>query len=138
MDDYVSDLVNEKPSDMDDRIANTPAASHLFQVNGEALKLDDEKSELFHHLVAKLLYLSKRSRPDLLTCVSFLCTRVKSPDVDDYKKLNRCLNYLKDTQDIHLTLGCIDNSPINWWVDASFAVHDDMRSHTGATVSMGR
>ena len=28
---------------------------------------------------------------------------------------------------------------INWWVDAaSFAVHPDLRSHTGATVSLGK
>jgi len=26
---------------------------------------------------------------------------------------------------------------IRWWVDASFAVHHDYRSHTGATMSMG-
>jgi len=28
-------------------------------------------------------------------------------------------------------------SVIYWWVDASFAVHPDCRSHTGATVSFG-
>jgi hypothetical protein len=27
---------------------------------------------------------------------------------------------------------------IRWWVDASFAVHPDMKSHTGAVMSMGR
>lgn len=27
---------------------------------------------------------------------------------------------------------------INWWVDASFAVHPDLRSHTGATMTLGR
>ena len=31
-----------------------------------------------------------------------------------------------------------DNPTINWWIDASFAVHPDLRSHTGATVSLGR
>ena len=27
---------------------------------------------------------------------------------------------------------------IKWWVDASFAVHQDMRSHTGGTMSLGK
>jgi hypothetical protein len=27
---------------------------------------------------------------------------------------------------------------IKWWIDASFAVHPDMRSHTGATISLGQ
>ena len=123
---------------MDDRVATTPAASHLFQTNENATKLSDEDTETYHHLTAKLLYLAKRSRPDTLTAVSFLCTRVQSPDVDDWKKLNRCINYLEGTRDLHLTLGMEGQPCINWWVDASFAVHPDMRSHTGATASLGR
>ena len=27
---------------------------------------------------------------------------------------------------------------VKWWVDASFAVHPDMRSHTGAVMSIGK
>eukprot|EP00978_Attheya_sp_CCMP212_P046656 scaffold403813_cov59-Attheya_sp.AAC.3 len=27
---------------------------------------------------------------------------------------------------------------IKWWVDASYVVHPDMRSHTGATMSLGK
>jgi hypothetical protein len=29
----------------------------------------------------------------------------------------------------------IDNK---WWINASFAVHPDMRSHTGGTLSLGK
>ena len=31
-----------------------------------------------------------------------------------------------------------DMSVIHWWIDASFAVHDDYKSHTGACLSFGR
>jgi len=31
--------------------------------------------------------------------VAFLCTRVKSPDEDDYNKLARDLPYLRDTDE---------------------------------------
>jgi hypothetical protein len=76
----------------------TGASSHLYNVNENAEKLDNETAILFHHLIAKLLYLSKRTRPDLQTPVSFLTTQVKSPDVDDWKKLGRCSRFLCDTK----------------------------------------
>ena len=30
-----------------------------------------------------------------------------------------------------------DNGTLTWWVDASYAVHDDMHGHTGGTLSAG-
>jgi hypothetical protein len=29
-----------------------------------------------------------------------------------------------------------DKVTVKWWIDASFAVHQDMKSHTGGTMSM--
>ena len=37
-----------------------------------------------------------------------------------------------------LILTASDPHVIQWWVDASFAVHPDMKSHMGATMSTGR
>ena len=82
--DYIDKLLTELPSDMNGS-ARTPAASHLFNVNKDAKKLPEESAQIFHHLVAKLLYLSCRTRQDIQTAVAFLCTRVQSPDEDDYK-----------------------------------------------------
>jgi hypothetical protein len=31
-----------------------------------------------------------------------------------------------------------DGIAIKWWIDASFTVHPDMRSHTGGTMSLGK
>ena len=137
MDDFIDRLLEEVPGDMDG-VSATPAANHLFQVNKGGVKLDDETAELFHHLVAKLLYLCKRVRPDLHTAVAFLTTRVMGPDADDYKKLARCIRYLRGTRDLCLTLEADEDGKIHWWVDASFAVHPDMKSHTGAALSLGR
>ena len=30
-----------------------------------------------------------------------------------------------------------DNNVIEWWINASFAVHDDMKSRTGMQMSLG-
>ena len=93
---------------------------------------------MFHHLTAKLLYLSKRTRPDLLTAVAFLCTRVQSPDTDDWKKVGSCLQYLQDSAELKYTLSANGTWIIRWWIDASYGVHPDLKSHTGAAMSMGQ
>ena len=65
----------------------TPAPGHLFNVNPDATPLNSTDAVLYHHLVAKLLYLAKWTRSDLLLAISFLTTWVKSPDEDNFKKL---------------------------------------------------
>jgi hypothetical protein len=135
--DYIQNMLDELPADMDGESA-TPAANHLFQVNEEAEKLDEDDAQLFHHHVAKLLFLCKRARPDTQTAVAFLCTRVKDPDIDDYKKLVRTMRYLRGTQYIPLTLEADNLHIVKWWVDASYAVHPDMKSHTGGTMTLGK
>jgi len=135
---YVKAMIIECPPELMQGSAQTPAASHLFNIREDAEKLDQDEAEIFHHLVAKILYLAKRTRPDLLLAVSFLSTRVRDPDVDDWKKLGRCITYLKDTVDLTLTLEMDAKTAIRWWVDASFAVHGDYKSHTGATMTVGK
>jgi Reverse transcriptase (RNA-dependent DNA polymerase) len=139
MKEYIKGMLEECPEELlKAGAAKTPAASHLFEINEKATKLDDKKAEIFHHLVAKLLYLSKRTRPDLLLTVAFLTTRVRSPDTDDWKKLARCLCYLKDNQDLDLTLEASSSVLIHWWIDAAYGVHPDFKSHTGAAMSLGK
>ncbi len=134
---YITNMLDEVPNDMAGESA-TPASSHLFQVNEDADKLDEETAQLFHHNVAKLLFLCKRARPDIQTAIAFLCTRVKDPDTDDYKKLTRTIRYLRGTVDLPLTLEADNISIIKWWVDASYAVHPDMKSHTNGMLSLGK
>ena len=136
--DYVQKLIDETPEELLKGACTSPASNHLFNVNADCDKLDPSTAILYHHLVAQLLYLGKRTRPDLLLAVSFLCTRVQSPDEDDWKKLGRCIRFLRDTKNDKLTLQADNMSSISWWIDASFAVHPNMRSHTGATMSMGK
>ena len=99
--------------------------------------LDDAKSEIFHSVTAKLLYLMKRVRPDIEPAVSFLMRRVSKSNIQDWKKLKQCLGFLKRTVEDERHIRARSITKILTWVDASFAVHDNMRSHTGGCMSMG-
>ena len=87
--------------------------------------------------MAQLLYLSKRARPDIQISVSFLFTRIIVPDTDHYKKLVRVVKYIQGTIGLPLILSIDKSANIKWYVDASFEVHKDMRSHTGGFMTMG-
>ena len=51
---YIEKMLSELQLDMGG-IAKTPGANHLFTVNDDAKKLNEEKSQLFNLLVTKLL-----------------------------------------------------------------------------------
>ena len=48
------------------------------------------------------------------------------------------MKFLKATEDDVLTLSADRPSVLNWYWDASFAVHQDYKSHTGGTLTMGK
>jgi hypothetical protein len=135
---YMDEILNDPPPDMDGE-NTTPAASFLFDVDDDCEKLSADTADFFHHNTAKLLFLCKRARPDVQTAVAFLlCTKVKTPDTDDYKKLARVMKYLRGTIDLPVTLEADGSNIIKWWVDASYGVHPDMRSHTGGVLTLGK
>ena len=64
-----------------------PATSQLFTVTSEAKDLDDEKKECYHLITSKILWIMKRSRPDLETAVYFLYITVQCPTEEDWGNL---------------------------------------------------
>jgi hypothetical protein len=120
------------------RRAATPAKKNLFDIDEDSKALEGPGRDTFHSIVAKLLYVSKRGRLDIQLAVAFLCTRVSNSTEKDWAKLRRVLEYLNGTLDEFLTLGADDMGIMKTWVDASYAVHEDMKSHTGGVVSFGR
>ena len=77
--------------------------------------------EIFHHITAKLLYVSKRARVDIDLVVSYLCTRVSCSTEDDWEKLRRLLHYLYGTIDLPRVIGASgDMSILQTYVDASY------------------
>jgi hypothetical protein len=118
--------------------AKTPARDTLFEIRADSKHVDESDRKWFHTNTAKLLYLAKRVRPECLTAVSFLTTRVDKVDVDDMSKLKRTLQYINGTQSRGIVLkpgeGIIS---VRQYIDAAYGVHQDMKSHTGSATMIG-
>ena len=63
----------------------------------DSKELDEARSEIFHSVTAKLLFIMKRARPDIETAVSYLMTRVSKSNEKYWEKLRRCLGFIKGT-----------------------------------------
>ena len=134
---YVREMLDEFRETVElTTTAETPAAGNLFDA-GTGEELDRKWRELFHRFVAKGLFLCKRARPDIQMTIGVLATRVQAPTTADWKKLVRMMRYLNGTSEDVLTLSADNLHTLKWYVDASFAVHPDFRSHTGAIMQMG-
>jgi Reverse transcriptase (RNA-dependent DNA polymerase) len=118
--------------------APTPAAASLLHIEAASPLLPQDRARTFHSVVAKLIYAGTRARTDILLALGFLCSRVSAPTEQDERKLFRLLAYLFGTLDLKFRLGADSLDSFTTWVDASFAVHGDMRSHTGGVISYGR
>ena len=118
-------------------VVKSPAQHHLFKVDEDAIKLEGKRKEIFHSVTQKLLYITKRARPDLETAVAFFTTRVSKSDEDDWKKLERVLIWIMNTIDEKRVIGATSLRDLFKWIDAAYAVHANMRGQTGGAISMG-
>mmetsp|Transcript_830 Transcript_830/g.1319 ORF Transcript_830/g.1319 Transcript_830/m.1319 type:complete len:131 (+) Transcript_830:343-735(+) len=55
----------------------------------------------------------------------------------DCRKLRRVLLFLMHTIDDDRVIGIEDIEMLHTWIDVSYAVHPDMKSHTGVCISYG-
>ena len=101
--DYLRKVIKEFSKEITG-VCATPASDHLFKMQEGGRRLSEELAEVFHHTVYQLLFAANRARRDIQTAVSFLTTRVKAPDQDNWGKLVRVLTYLNGTHYMKLIL----------------------------------
>jgi hypothetical protein len=145
---YVNEIIgscDKAGSELDDeykavsgrkRIA-TAAPDNLFKVDEDAVKLDQTRAKAFHNITAKGIYVAKRARLNISLSIAFLTTRFKGPDIDNWRKLCHLVDYLCSRHGLPLILVADGTGVLSWYVDASFAVHPDMKGHTGGVMTMG-
>ena len=118
--------------------AKSPATDGLFEVRVDSPRVCEGTRVWYHKIVAMILYLAKRTKPECLTAVAFLTTRVDRCTLDDVEKLMRLVKYINLTR-----LGGVMLRPgkrglvVQLFVDASYGVHSDGKSHTGSCVVLG-
>ena len=116
----------------------TPAAPYLFNVSTDSPPLHDLLKVIFHSAVAKLMFISTRTRQDILPTLSFLAGRVLFPTEEDWGKLTRVLQYLGSTKEMSLQLGCTLPVRVHTSIDSSFNPISSGKSRSGVCISLGR
>ena len=111
------------------RGATTPARTGLFVIDENAIELDEDKKDIFHHIVAKLLFVAKRGRLDIDLAISFLCSRVDRSMSEDWMKLKQLLHYINGTLGLKRHISIDDYKVLRTWVD--------MLGNTGGVISLG-
>ena len=118
--------------------ARTPATDGLFEAKDGAEMATEAERVQFHSDVAKILYLAKKARPDVLLAVAYLATRVSRCTKDDLVKLVRLVRYLRDTRERGLLFRPGSKGiTVSTYIDAAYGVHHDHKSHTGSCVVIG-
>jgi hypothetical protein len=114
----------------------TPAPPDLFNIDHSSIPLSPVARTRFLSVVARLLYMSLRTRADIHVVVSCFMSRAAVATQDDWNKLTHLMGYLKFTSQLGIRfLAGGDPTPVIY-SDASFACHSDMTSRSGVIVLM--
>jgi len=118
--------------------AVSPHNDKLFEINEESPLLASEEQDAMRSATASLLYLARRTYPELLPVTAHLTTRVGKYTTEDEGKFIRAMKYLNTYPNGGVTLRAESGDiQIHAYVDASHGVHADGRSHTGCVITLG-
>ena len=74
---YLEDVIFEATDDLKNSCSYYPGNNQLFKVDNYSPRLSQKDKGIFHCHIARLLFASKRARPDIQVCAAFICTQVK-------------------------------------------------------------
>jgi len=66
-----------------------------------------------------------------------LTTRVKEPKDSNWQKLLHMMQFINETVDEKLILKANCLNILKWYVDVSYAIHPDYKSHTSLGLTLG-
>lgn len=142
-DDYIRRIISHElfEGKTELKMYKTPASSNIFEINEDSAVLSTEVKEMFHSVVAKLLWIALRVRLDVLMPTAYLSSKVHNPTQHELGKLRRLVGYLKYRPMIMVVLNAealINDGIIHAYCDAAHAVHrPSMKSHLGCFISLG-
>jgi hypothetical protein len=127
---YLQEPIEESPEALD-KMGTCPAAmNHIFKVNTDIIKLDEERHVLpTHQLVTKLLFVSTRARSDIHHLISFLTSRVEMADKVHWKKLKPLMQHIHCTKNDHSTKNQLDTFLSQVHTNGTFSVRKSVRAY---------
>ena len=74
---YLEDVIVKATNNLKNSCSCYAGSNQLFKVDDDSPKQSQKDPDVVHCHVARLLFASKRARPGIQVCVTFLCTQVK-------------------------------------------------------------
>jgi hypothetical protein len=109
----------------------SPATEQLFDASPDSPPLTEKAQANLHSVLASFNFVGTHGRPDFILYLAAGLKRVLTPTEEDERKAGRFVRYAEGTSDLTLRLRCYLPPKISTFIDASFAIHPNMRSHTG-------
>jgi rRNA-processing protein FCF1 len=104
----------------------------------QSTNTDAVDSMEYKSLIMSIFYVSRHSRPETLFAISYLAQFSNNPDRSHWDKAIIILRYLYRTINYKLIHRCDDESYLNAYIDASYAIHHDAKSHAGSVMFDGK
>jgi len=130
---YIHQLCHDSDTVLDTSVTYPILPSDIEADNKSVPHDADENVDTTEYLstLHRLMYLATRSRPDILFATTYLSTKSHKPKRRHMTALSRIISYVSNTQNLALTYKSDPLHPVTY-IDASFNLHDDAKSHTGA------
>jgi len=113
---------------------SVPAVHDLFVDDTSSPDLSTAQAKAYHSAAAKLLYVAKRTRPDILTAVNVCCGHVLKPREQDWARLDRVMRYLHGTVGRGVRFDKARPLQLVCYSDAAFGCHEEYKSRTGVVI----
>jgi hypothetical protein len=143
---YIAEMLNTYNIDPE-IIVNTPLATDFttkqynttaHAINENDIMISPPMVKQYMQKVGSLLYLAIHTRPDILYAVTTLSRFCREPTHKHMNSIDRVLQYISSTKHLGLTLHSGEGVVLYGTVDASYACHKDLKSHTGCTLHIGK
>jgi hypothetical protein len=116
----------------------TPMSSVTQIPLPESPALTAADQSLYMSLVGSLMYASVMTREDIKQTMAYLSSAMQKATQVHLSTAVRCLSYLLGSSTLGRVFGGLDTSVTLWaTADASYACHEDRRSHFGITLHLG-
>ena len=133
----INDMAQKFQIPLSGPFPSTPM-EYLPQDKAPKVFLNEKGITDYQSRVGSVLYIAMHSRPDILFATATCTTKTKNPTTQDVDAINRIMAYLVSTKALSLKLGSDEGIVFYGTVDASYANHDDAKSHTGFTLHIGK